>query len=331
MLVSNFYSSRFSNRESPIKQNCFELNMSNRRFYQTSLEEESQESENRSRCCDDPTLRKKGFQNVCTNCGTVHGKNFVSLEKRAYTAQEVKNRRRTEPRWRKFGPRTTIPKSKASRGKKGAKRKVLFSRLSKIQQSLISSIERNFWEARPKLKMLASKLNIPAYIKETAWKIYSKVARKKLTMGRSIRAFVAGSIYAAIRVHEFPRILEEICDAAMISIHKVHQALGLIVKEVLPELGLKYHPITSEQLIFRFGNTLDLSMKVQKKALDLLKESSKKGLRRVGKDPRGFSAGALYISGKMLDEWRTQKDIAGAAGITEVTLRSRIKDLKKNL
>jgi transcription initiation factor TFIIB len=266
------------------------------------------------------------------NCGTVHGKNYVSLEKRAYTAEEVKNRRRTEPRWRKFGPRTTIPGSRTSSGKGlGKERKVLFSRLSKIQQSLISSIERNFWEARPKLKMLTSKLNIPEYIKETAWKIYSEVAKKKLTMGRSIKGFIAGSLYAAIRVHEFPRILEEVCDAAMISRHKVHQSLGLIIKEVLPELGLKYHPITSEQLIFRFGNKVELSMKVQKRGLDLLKKASKKGLRRVGKDPRGFSAAALYIAGKMLNEWKTQKEIAGAAGITEVTLRSRIKDLKQNL
>ena len=36
------------------------------------------------------------------------GKEFVSNERRAYTALEVQNRRRTEPRWRNYGPRTVI-------------------------------------------------------------------------------------------------------------------------------------------------------------------------------------------------------------------------------
>ena len=70
------------------------------------------------------------------------------------------------------------------------RRQALFNRLSKIQGSLVNSLERNFWEARPKINQLAQKLNIPDHILETAWKIYSEVAKQKLTMGRSIDSFV---------------------------------------------------------------------------------------------------------------------------------------------
>ncbi|MFX1391561.1 MAG: transcription initiation factor IIB, partial [Promethearchaeota archaeon] len=93
-----------------------------------------------------------------------------------------------------------------------SKKSVMFSRLSKIQRSLINSLERNLWEAKPKLKLYASKLNIPEYISETAWRIYTEIAKKKLTMGRTIDGFVAASLYAAIRIHEFPKLLEDVSD-----------------------------------------------------------------------------------------------------------------------
>jgi transcription initiation factor TFIIB len=49
----------------------------------------------------------------------------------------------------------------------------------------------------------------------------------------------------------------------------------------------------------------------------------------VGKDPRGMAAAALYMACKANDEGVTQKDIAYAAGTTEVTLRNRLRDLER--
>lgn len=51
----------------------------------------------------------------------------------------------------------------------------------------------------------------------------------------------------------------------------------------------------------------------------------------AGKDPMGLAAAALYIACVMNDEKRTQKMIADAAGITEVTIRNRYKGLKEVL
>lgn len=281
-------------------------------------------------CCEDPRIENKDGNIVCVHCGTVHDRDIVGLKRRAFTAEEVEKRRRTEPRWRRFGPRTTIPSAK-NEDRMSPEQKTLFSRLSKIQKSLVSSIERNFWEARPKLKMLTSMLNIPRYIEETAWKIYAEAAKKQLTLGRTIRGFIAASLYAAIRVHEYPRILDEICDAMMISRHKVVKSLGLIIKKVLPELGLKYHPITPKKLIYRFGSEVDVSMQIQKKAYNLLNQTFESGLRITGKDPRGFAAAALYMAAKSTPDQRTQSEMADIAGITEVTLRNRLKDLRKYL
>lgn len=284
-------------------------------------------------CCDRPDIMNEDGNIVCRNCGTVLGLEFVSHEKRAYTAQEVKDRRRTEPRWRSFGPRTLIGiAAPDAKGKQLVpKRQALFNRLSKIQGSLINSLERNFWEAKPKLVALARKLNIPEYIQETAWKIYCEVARQKLTMGRSIEAFTCAAIYAAIRIHEFPKLLEEITEVALLPLRSVHRSLALVVRKVLPPLKMRYKPIGPAPLIYRFGADLGLSISVQKKAHEILNKAQKNGLKTMGKDPKGVSCAVLYLAAKQSPERLTQTRIAEVGHITEVTLRTRAKQIKSRM
>ncbi|MHA1777423.1 MAG: hypothetical protein DRO88_04945 [Promethearchaeia archaeon] len=292
------------------------------------------EEEEDEPCCPNPDIivNAEGMR-VCQNCGLTFGQTFVDNERRAYTTEEVQSRRRTEPKWRSFGPRTVITgvQSDARGHSLGARQQALFNRLSKIQGSLVSSLERNFWEAKPKLNALALKLSIPNQIVETAWKIYTEVARQKLTMGRSIDGFVTAALYAAIRIHEFPRLLEEIVEVAMIPLRSVHRSLGLIVRKVFPVLKMKYKPVTTRSLVFRFGNELKLSMATQTRAAELLQQSRKAGLRSMGKDPKGLAAAALYMASKAANEKRTQADIANVARITEVTLRTRVKQIKSYL
>ena len=306
----------------------------NEQYRNRYVEEKIEENiPNHTYCCNNPFVEARDGNKVCLNCGLIFERTFVGNERRAYTVEEIQNRRRTEPRWRDFGPRTMLPNTKTdSKGKSiGAKEQALFSRLSKIQNSLISSIERNFWEAKPKLKMLTSKLNIPEYIAETSWKIYSIVAKKKLTMGRSINGFIAGSLYAAIRVHDFPRLLDEVCEASLTPRRTVHRSLAMIIREVLPELNLRYQPITAESLVFRFGNELDLPIQIQKEAINMLKDASRNGLKRTGKDPKGLAAACIYIAAKNNSVRKTQSKVASIAKITEVTLRSRAKQIKSKL
>ena len=117
----------------------------------------------------------------------------------------------------------------------------------------------------------------------------------------------------------------------MTSRHTIIRSLGMIIKEILPDLNLKYRPITAEQLIFRFGNDLGISLNTQKEALDLLRKSTKNAMNRIGKDPKGFAASVLYMAAKSTEDRKTQAEISEIAGITEVTLRSRVKDIENHL
>ena len=285
-------------------------------------------------CCKDPNIiTNPDGARVCCNCGLTFNQVLVDTERRAYTSDEVNSRRRTEPKWRSFGPRTVITKVAIdSRGHNlPARKQALFSRLSKIQGSLVSSLERNYWEAKPKLSALTLKLHIPGHISDTAWTIYTEVAQQKLTMGRSIDGFITASLYAAIRIHKFPRLLEEIADTGVTPLRSVHRSLGLIVRKVFPKFGYKYQPITTHSLVYRFGNDLKLAITTQKMAAGFLIESKRNGLMAMGKDPKGLAAAALYMSCKIEGEKRTQAEIAEIAKITEVTLRTRVKQIKQYL
>ena len=74
----------------------------------------------------------------------------------------------------------------------------------------------------------------------------------------------------------------------------------------------------------------NIDEKTQQTAIDILhKAEEKKAI--AGKDPMGIAAAAIYIACVIEGEKKTQKDIAEAAGVTEVTVRNRYKGLRKVL
>jgi transcription initiation factor TFIIB len=87
-------------------------------------------------------------------------------------------------------------------------------------------------------------------------------------------------------------------------------------------------PIPDAQLrIPKIAAKVGVGEKTQQKAVEILRRAGKLKTT-AGKDPMGLAAAALYIACQMTDEKRTQKMIADAAGVTEVTIRNRYKGLK---
>ena len=83
-------------------------------------------------------------------------------------------------------------------------------------------------------------------------------------------------------------------------------------------------------LIPRYINELGLDAEVERLANSILKAYIDK-FSVSGKDPKGLCAGAIYLANKIKDKGFTQQHIADIIGITEVTLRSRYKELKSKL
>ncbi|MGC8542929.1 MAG: transcription initiation factor IIB, partial [Vulcanisaeta sp.] len=96
------------------------------------------------------------------------------------------------------------------------------------------------------------------------------------------------------------------------------------------ELGVRL-PLSDPKLyVPRIVEQLKLSGEILKEALSILEQAKKKGLT-AGKDPAGLAAAAVYIASLLRGEVRTQKEVAMAAQVTEVTVRNRYKELAREL
>jgi transcription initiation factor TFIIB len=176
------------------------------------------------------------------------------------------------------------------------------------------------------LDRLSDKAYIPRPIKEKAAVIYRKALDKSLVRGRSIAAITAAAAYAACRGSGTPRALHEIAEASLVDKKDVAHCYRLLLRELDMHMSIP-DPLT---YVSKIAESTGISGKTQGITIQILREARKK--RAVaGKDPMGLAAAALYVACLQNNEKKTQKEIAEAAGVTEVTVRNRYKTLKMQL
>lgn len=186
--------------------------------------------------------------------------------------------------------------------------------------------ERNLALALTALDRMSSTLGLPRNVRETAAMIYRKAVRRKLIRGRSIEGVSAAVLYAACRQCNVPRTLEEISSVAQMK----KKEIGRNYRNISRKLELKLLPTTPQDYISRFSSRLSLSNDVQAKTIKILKRAASEELTS-GRGPTGLAAAALYIASVLCGERRTQREVAEIAGVTEVTIRNRYKELAKKL
>ena len=184
-------------------------------------------------------------------------------------------------------------------------------------------IDRNLRQALGELNKLKDKVAISANVLEKAAYIYRKALEKKLVRGRSISAMIAASLYAACRDTETPRTLRDIAESANVKRKDIARCYRLLHHE----LELKMPVVDPIQCIARISSKLDITEKTKRYAIKVLQEAQERK-ESAGKDPMGLAASALYLSCVKNGVSVTQRDIAEAAGVTEVTIRNRYKGLK---
>jgi transcription initiation factor TFIIB len=195
-----------------------------------------------------------------------------------------------------------------------------------IRSSYKSSIDRNLSQAMTELSGFCDKIYIPKQVKEQAAVIYRKALEKGLVRGRNISAITAASLYAACRETVIPRTLRELARVSTIDKKDLARCYRLLLRELMIQM-----PIPKAQYrVPKIAAKINICERTQQTAVELLEKAEKKRTT-AGKDPMGLAAAALYIACVMNEEKRTQKMIADAAGVTEVTIRNRYKGLKEAL
>ena len=273
---------------------------------------------------------------ICNKCGLVLNQRIIDSgpEWRAFSSEEANRKVRvgapTTLTLHDKGLSTMIGwTNKDAFGKTiSPKMKAEVYRLRKwhVRTKTNKSIDRNLAYAMNELDRFSSQLNISKDIKESSALIYRKIANKNLIRGRSIEAILIASIYAACRINNIPKTLDDFIEFASVDKKKIARCYRLI----LNELRINMQVSSPINFISRFCAELNLSGKTQNRAAEILKLAKKYHIT-AGKAPTGLAGAALYVAALQEGERRTQREISIAAGVTEATIRNRYKEIVNNL
>jgi transcription initiation factor TFIIB len=273
---------------------------------------------------------------TCVECGSVviARKMDRSAEWRAFSEEERERRRRTGPPQKApiINPSlisSTIDLSgKDYTGKKlTAKQKFNMYRLKKWQSmDLSTSTTKKLVDAVEEIDRLANLLGLSNLVKDEAIMIYRKALNKGLTKGRSVNGIATAAVYFACRKHQIPITLDEISKYSEVDRKDIARYFRLLMREA----NLKISVADPIAFIEKFIEVLRLKRYIFSKAKELIIKAKEKGIT-AGKDPAGLAAATIYIVATLEGEKITQKDVARVAGVTEVTVRNRLREMIKKL
>jgi transcription initiation factor TFIIB len=189
-----------------------------------------------------------------------------------------------------------------------------------------SPTHRNLMHAFSELGRLKDKLGLSDAIMEKTAYLYRKAQEKQLVRGRSTSSILAAAIYAACRELGASRTLKDVAKATDIKRKAISRSYRILVLE----LDIKVPLMDPMKCIAKIANGAKLTEKTKRMAMNTMNDLVREEIS-AGKLPMGLAATVLYMSCLANGESKTQKDIADMAGVTEVTIRNRFKDLQTKL
>src|SRR5918911_1761595 len=195
-----------------------------------------------------------------------------------------------------------------------------------LRTQIHTPTDRNLKQAFFQLDILKDKLGLSDIVVEKAAYIYRKAQERMLIRGRTITGILSAAIYVACREMGISRTLKDIAAYSNVKLKEVAKSYRLLYLE----LDLKTPIVDPMKYIARVANKAKLSEKTKRQAAEIMDNVIKREVS-VGKDPMGLAASVLYLASLNTGENITQANIADASEVSEVTIRNRVKDLKKQV
>lgn len=273
---------------------------------------------------------------ICSNCGMVISdkiEDTIHQDRRASTLEEADKRARTGApsslARHDMGLSTIIGKeNRDARGQlidTAMRSKIERLRTWDLRTRMSKSGDKNLVRAFEQLDRIKEKLGLSDIVSEKAAYIYRKVHERGIIRGRTIDGILAAAVYSAGREMETARTLKDIAVVSNLKRKDIARCYRLLVFE----LDIRIPVVDPKKCIARVANKLNISEKTKHQAMNIMEEVVNKQIT-AGKDPNSMAATVLYVSSLKADEKILQKDIAAASGVTEVTLRNRVKDLQNH-
>jgi transcription initiation factor TFIIB len=195
----------------------------------------------------------------------------------------------------------------------------------RVQQNNTPS-DRNLRTAFNFLNTLKDKIGLSDTIVEKAAYIYRKAQERGFVRGRSIYAVLAAAVYIACRDLGVPKTMKDIAAASNVK----RKNIARVYRQLILELDYKVPSIDPFKCVTKVANKAKLAEKTKRRAINIMQKVTENEIS-AGKDPMAVAATVLYMSGIKTGENISQREISSAAGVTEVTLRNRFKDLTSQL
>lgn len=257
---------------------------------------------------------------VCSECGLVISKGLFLEGKdwRAFSTEEFIERARSgapvSPTRTAYGLDTKIAYSKGLSGRS-------MRMLRRTKKHVRSRKEKRVMPALFKIRAIAERLDLPTHTVEDAAKLYRLASSAGLVKGRSMDAMVAAAIYAACRRTEVPRFLQEIASFFELSEKEVGRSFRFLFRK----LDVRIPPPRPEIYVSRIVSKLKLPQSIVTKSIRILRIAREVGVT-LGREPAGTAAGAVYLATQEEGIHRTQRELAQAVSVTEVTVRNRYRE-----
>jgi len=195
-----------------------------------------------------------------------------------------------------------------------------------MRSQLHTPRDRSLRQAFFQLDVLKDKIGLSDSMVEKTAYIYRKAQSRKLTRGRTVSGVLAAAVYIACREMGAHRTLDDIATACNVK----RKELSKDFRMLHTRLDLTIPQQDPMKCIAKVASKAKLSEKTKRQAAQIMRNVTREEIS-AGKDPMGLAATVLYLSSIKNGETITQSNITEAAGVTEVTVRTRAKELRNKL
>jgi len=194
------------------------------------------------------------------------------------------------------------------------------------QVKIWDSTEKNMATALQCITKIAIDLSLSNTALEEAILTYKRIIEKGLLKGRSMKAVCAAAIYIGSKQDKTAITMRDVAHSTKISPRKISHCYRSIIKH----LKIPVQTTSVGNYAYEIATRLQLSAR-NKEVMEKIFEAMDSSKLFVGKAPTGVACAAIYISSLLIGEKRSQREIGEAARTTEMTIRSRIRELEKHL
>ncbi len=263
-------------------------------------------------------------ENVCTECGVVY-ENLSDYAIRATFGKSSKTNM-----LQNFISSTTIQNKNIDCNGAAIPVEQVYqlNRLRKMDKftGADGNFERNIKDASHMIGILRDRLSLTETIIDSAYNKYIKIVKAEMIKGRSIKAFVAASIYSACKDANVPRTLKEISDVINANSTLTRKCYTLLIEKL--EIDNSSSVVESNVYLARAANKSGLSNKTLLKSIEIWSKI-KDNPEIAGKKPTALSMAILYYASTLTGERITKTKMADACNMSKVTLNKRVEEIER--